>query len=49
MKHVLHNILAMTAAAALAAGCATPSPDAGKSGNSSTQVFPINPGDKLRF
>lgn len=33
MKHVLRNILAMMAAAALVAGCATPSPDAGKSGN----------------
>lgn len=33
MKHVLRNILALIAAAALVAGCATPSPDAGKSGN----------------
>ncbi len=34
MKHVLRNILAMIAAAALIAGCATPPrPDAGKSGN----------------
>ena len=38
MKQVLRNILAMIAAAALAAGCATtPSPDAGKSGN--TEVW----------
>lgn len=33
MKLVLRNILTMIAAAALVAGCATPSPDAGKSGN----------------
>ena len=32
LKHVLRNILSMLAAAALVAGCATPNPDAGKSG-----------------
>ena len=37
MKHVLRNILAMIAAAALVSGCATPSPDAGKSGNIEVQ------------
>lgn len=33
MKLVMRNILAIIAAAALVAGCATPSPDAGKSGS----------------
>ena len=37
MKHVLRNILAMIAAAALVSGCATPSPDAGKDGKIEVQ------------